>query len=148
MHADQDFQVASITKEFTAAAVLGLVAEGRVEVDAGSFGTGIALRNRHLRAHLQAERFPRILFTLERAERRGEQGIILFGTLTIHGVTRTVEIPAAITENRPLILDGALQTRFTDWGMSPPSQLGGLARVRDPITLHFHAEFHPRELDR
>lgn len=119
-------------------------ASGRVEVEAASFGTGIALRNRHLRSHLQAERFPRIVFELERVvpqPERGARAVSLVGSLTIRDVTRRVEIPATIASASPVTLDGRLETRFTDWGMRPPSQMAGMARVRDPLVLHFHAVF-------
>lgn len=122
---------------------------GEITVDAASFGTGVALRNRHLRGELETERYPTIRFVVDRVERAemqmrsGEPVLVtLHGRLTIRDVTREVAIPAQVRRHDAgFAVDGSLATKFTDWGMQPPSQMGGLARVRDDLTLRFHAVF-------
>lgn len=116
-------------------------ASGHVEIEVASFGTGIALRNRHLRDYMEAARYPRITFELDRVEPGGGREVTLHGRLTLKSVTREVRIPATIVSVDPLVVDGRLATRFTDWGMRPATRMGGLTRVRDPIVLRFHAVF-------
>jgi polyisoprenoid-binding protein YceI len=116
-------------------------ATGHVEVEVASFGTGIALRNRHLRDYMEAARYPRVTFELDRVEPGNGREVMLHGRLTLKAVTREVRIPATIVSTDPLVVDGRLATRFTEWGMQPATRMGGLTRVRDPIVLRFHAVF-------
>jgi polyisoprenoid-binding protein YceI len=120
---------------------------GEVNVHAGSFGTGIALRNRHLRDEMEVERYPWIRFVLERVTpsggvAEGARAVTLHGRLTIKAATREVEIPATVTQSGGTItVDGQLPAKFTEYGMRPPTRMGGMTRVRDDLTLHFHVVF-------
>ncbi|HEX8691988.1 MAG TPA: YceI family protein [Longimicrobium sp.] len=120
---------------------------GEVSVDAGSFGTGIALRNRHLRDEMEVERYPWIRFVLERVTpsggaAEGGRAVTLHGRLTIKAATREVEIPATVTQSDgTLTVDGQLPAKFTEYGMRPPTRMGGMTRVRDELTLRFHVVF-------
>lgn len=120
---------------------------GEIHVDAASFGTGVALRNRHLRDEMETERYPFITFVLDRvapSNRAVDAGraVTLHGRLTIKAATREVEIPATVTRGGgAIIVDGQLPAKFTEYGMRPPSRLRGATRVRDDLTLRFHAVF-------
>jgi polyisoprenoid-binding protein YceI len=118
-------------------------AGGHIQVEVASVGTGISLRNRHLRGYMEADRYPTVVFDLERVRPRGENArdVVLVGRLTLRGNTRSVEIPATIQSTDPLVVDGRLETRFTEFGMEPASRMGGLTKVRDPIVFGFHAVF-------
>jgi polyisoprenoid-binding protein YceI len=116
-------------------------AAGQVQIEVASFGTGIALRNRHLREYMEVDRYPLITFVLDRVEPGEARAVTLHGRMTMHGTTRSIAIPATIAGSSPLILDGRLDTRFTEWGMQPARRMGGLTKVRDPIVLRFHAVF-------
>lgn len=117
-------------------------ARGEVNVGAASFRTGIALRNQHLRNELQSERYPFIRFVLERTEAGTGSAVTLHGRLVVKDHLTEVAIPAtAVCADGVLTVDGSLPTKFTALGMRPPTRMGGLTRVRDDLTLRFHAVF-------
>jgi polyisoprenoid-binding protein YceI len=70
----------------------------RLVIQAASIDTGIRLRDKHLRGgdFLDVERFPEIEFRVERIERRGHDEFRIGGLLTIHGVTRPVELVGTV----------------------------------------------------
>ncbi|MEV7083489.1 YceI family protein [Streptomyces sp. NPDC093516] len=66
----------------------------RVRIDAASITTGNTTRDNHLRSadFLDVERFPYIDFTSTRFAYRGGSKWSLLGTLTMHGVSRSVAL--------------------------------------------------------
>jgi polyisoprenoid-binding protein YceI len=115
---------------------------GQIDVGAGSFRTGVALRNQHLRNEMEVERHPFVRFILEGAT-PGEAGVlVLRGRLVVKDRSTPVTIRARATRaNGDVVLDGELPTKFTELGMRPPTRMGGLTRVRDDFVIHFHAVF-------
>jgi polyisoprenoid-binding protein YceI len=115
---------------------------GQIDVGAGSFRTGVALRNQHLRNEMEVERHPFVRFILEGAT-PGEAGaLVLRGRLVVKDRSTPVTIRARATRaNGDVVLDGELPTKFTELGMRPPTRMGGLTRVRDDFVIHFHAVF-------
>ena len=65
-----------------------------VRIDAASIDTREEKRDAHLRSpdFLDAEKFPEIAFTSTRIERAGGDDFVVDGDLTIHGVTRPVQL--------------------------------------------------------
>lgn len=125
-------------------------AEGAVEIHVASFRTGIRLRDRHLRDEMDADSFPVIRFSLHRIEApvaataAAARQVTLYGTLTIKRTTREVAIPARLTEgDEGVDLVGELPLRLTEYGIEPPVRLGGLARMRDELTVQFDLLFLP-----
>jgi polyisoprenoid-binding protein YceI len=135
---------------------------GRVEIDVASFKTGIGMRDGHLRGDMQADRHPHIVFELsnvvpdsaaERARMAGLarpaedlRAVLLRGILTIRDQTRDVEIPAFVRVSADSVRAvGRLRTRFTDFGMKPPTRLFGTTRVKNDIVLAFDALFSRQE---
>jgi polyisoprenoid-binding protein YceI len=130
---------------------------GKVEIQVASFKTGIGMRDGHLRGDMQADRFPSIVFELAAATREGAQErataaglaatqemrpVLLNGALTIRDQTRNVEIPALVhLDGDSLRVFGRLPTRFTDFGMKPPSRMLGTTKVKNDIVLAFDALF-------
>jgi polyisoprenoid-binding protein YceI len=115
---------------------------GEVHVDAASFGTGIALRNRHLRDEMEVARYPWIRFVLTGTTPAPGGRVTLHGRLTIKAATREVAIPATVSRaDGAITVDGRLPIKFTEYGMRPPTRMAGMTRVRDDLVLHFHAVF-------
>jgi polyisoprenoid-binding protein YceI len=115
---------------------------GQIDVGAGSFRTGVALRNQHLRNEMEVERYPFVRFVLEGAS-PGAAGVLeLRGRLVVkdHSTPVTIRARTARTDGA-VVLDGELPTKFTELGMRPPTRMGGLTRVRDDFVIHFHAVF-------
>jgi polyisoprenoid-binding protein YceI len=134
---------------------------GEIEIEVASFRTGNGMRDGHLRGDMRADRFPRIRFVaddvVEAALAEVDSllaGVAAFsdtipaarvfieGSLTIRDSTRTVRIPARIRmTGDTLRVRGRLATRFTEFGIKPPSRLLGTVKVKDDIALLFDALF-------
>jgi polyisoprenoid-binding protein YceI len=67
-------------------------------IQAASISTGVAPRDNDLRGpnFFDVARFPTITFKSTRVEHRGEQWVAV-GDLTMHGVTKTIELPFKLT---------------------------------------------------
>jgi polyisoprenoid-binding protein YceI len=93
---------------------------------------------------LESSRFPTGSFTLTSpievpaAALNGETvNVTLVGDLTIHGVTKSVSIPAQARLNGDqLEVQGSLTFAFADFGMTPPN-IAGFVSVEDDATLEF-----------
>lgn len=113
-------------------------------VEAASLSTGNGRRDRKMRALLDVERAPRIMFratgfTPGRDSAAGEGAFrgVLAGVLTIRGVTRPVRFDVTgAWEGGTLRASGSGEIRLTDFGMKPPRALGFL-RVKDLVRLEF-----------
>ena len=93
--------------------------------------TGIGLRNRHLRDHLDVEHFPR-------AELRVPRRVVVFpasgnsseadvqGTLTLHGVSRPCSVHYRAEQGLlgEIRVRGTTQIDMRDFGIEAPSYLG------------------------
>ena len=64
-----------------------------------SIDTGVEPRDKHLRTadFFEVEKYPEMTFKSTRVERKGKQGGVLHGDLTLKGVTRQVSLPFTIT---------------------------------------------------
>ena len=86
---------------------------------------------------LEAQRYPFALIHVGDLE-RDEQGLALQATLTLHGVTRAVRIPAEIDISEgELRVNGRFSLQQTDFGITPFSVLSGKLQVQDRIDLRF-----------
>jgi polyisoprenoid-binding protein YceI len=74
------------------------LAEVDVEIDASTIDTRNEQRDAHLRSadFLDVENFPSITFRSTRIERKDEDEYKAYGDLTIHGVTRPVELDVTV----------------------------------------------------
>ncbi|MEK7831182.1 MAG: YceI family protein, partial [Acidobacteriota bacterium] len=63
-----------------------------------SVDTGVAARDQHLRKDdfFDAAKYPQMTFKSSRVERKGKNGYVLHGDLTIRGMTKQVAIPFTI----------------------------------------------------
>jgi polyisoprenoid-binding protein YceI len=64
-----------------------------------SIDTGVEPRNKHLRTadFFDVEKFPEMSFKSTRVERKGKDGYVLHGDLTLKGVTKQVALPFTVT---------------------------------------------------
>ena len=69
----------------------------KVTVDTASINSNHAERDKHLRGEdfLHVEKYPKAEFVSTSVQKTGEKTGLLKGKLTLHGVTRDVEIPIA-----------------------------------------------------
>jgi len=70
----------------------------RAVIKTASIDTGIDARNNHLRTadFFDAEKYPEIIFQSTSVKKRGK-GFVAMGDLTMHGVTKPIELPFWIT---------------------------------------------------
>ncbi len=84
---------------------------------------------------LEAERFP--LVTLH-AERLPGAADTLRLAITLHGVTRSVDVPVLIERSQgTLTASGRLTILQSDFGITPMSIMGGALTVKDALELRF-----------
>lgn len=125
---------------------------GTVEVRVADMRTGIGRRDAHLREAMRADSFPTIRFDLTRvapgAATGDTLGVTFHGNLTIHGVTRTVEVPGTVV----LHAGGAGVTAvyrldMRDYGIVPPTRniLIGTIRVQPVTQVTARLEFSARQ---
>lgn len=71
-----------------------------MSVDVETINTGNGMKNRHAKSDnwFDAEKYPKITFVSDKII-EGEGGYIANGKLTIHGVTKTVDIPFSFENN-------------------------------------------------
>lgn len=92
-------------------------------------------RRNMLEKALETERFP---FALIRATRVDAERPGLSVAITLHGATRTFNVPAQIETLRDGIAVGGRMTfNQTDFGIVPYSVFGGALQVRDRLDLRF-----------
>ncbi|NRR32032.1 YceI family protein [Oxalobacteraceae bacterium] len=83
---------------------------------------------------LEAERYPQVAVRA----RRGAAGEGLQVELSLHGVTRTLNIPALIEErDGALTVSGTVALKQSDFGIVPFSVMGGAIAVQDLMELRF-----------
>jgi formylglycine-generating enzyme required for sulfatase activity len=67
--------------------------------------------------------------------------LVLDAELTLHGVTRTLNIPAKLrVEGNRFSVEGETDIRQTDYGITPFSVLGGALAVKDPLRVIFRID--------
>jgi len=85
---------------------------------------------------LDAERYPWVHI----AARRTGDSKVLEADITLHGVTRTVQVPTEIVEaadGGKLQASGSLLLKQSDFGITPFAILGGAMAVQDQMELAF-----------
>lgn len=97
-----------------------------VELEAGRLHSGNRLVDGELQRRIDPRAYPTIRAELaEASPGEGPDTLRLTGTLTFHGVTRTLEVEVKIRQPDPLILvlEGGRAIDLRDFGLPPPSFL-------------------------
>jgi polyisoprenoid-binding protein YceI len=64
--------------------------------------------------------------------------------LTLHGQTRTLQVPAQVeADKQRMTVSGKLSFNQTDFGITPFSLFGGAIAVRDAVDLRFRIHAVP-----
>lgn len=128
-HADFSFRVDEMTVDEPAVrALAGL--PGAVPADAIA-GT----RANMLGRVLEADRYPLVQL---RAQQLGGAAGAMRLAVTLHGVTRSIDVPVALDVTpEHLTAAGSFRLRQTEFGIRPMSVLGGALVVQDEIELTF-----------
>ena len=123
-------------------------AGGWVEATVSTLSTGNGLRDRDMRATMDVSKYPTIRFELagvtvgSPAAPPDSVTATLRGSLTIHGVTRDVAIPATLIAQADTIdVSGAFPIDLTDYKVGGLTRLFGTLRVQRNIAVRFHVRF-------
>ena len=121
----------------------------KVTIPAASIDTRDAKRDEHLRSpdFFEVAKFPAVEFQSTKVISKGKQ-LVLVGNLTLHGVTKSVEIPFTVSgpvvdpwKNTRIGLEGSLVLNRKDYGInfSAVADNGG-AVVSDEVTVSINYE--------
>jgi polyisoprenoid-binding protein YceI len=140
-------QFTDYTAEVTLDAENVANSSARVEIKAASIDTGNTDRDAHLRNNdfFEVDSYPTITFVSTSAEQKGEDDFVLYGDLTIKGVTKPVTVEFEKTGeaqdpwgNFRVGFEGKAKINRKDWGVNFNAVLeaGGLL-VSEKVTLEF-----------
>lgn len=125
-------------------------AEIDVEIDAASIDTRNQQRDAHLRSadFLETDTYPKILYKSTRIERAGDDRFKVYGDLTLHGVTREIDLDGTLngqgrtpfgTEVVGLSAQGELNRKDFGLTYNVALEAGGWL-VGDKLKLDFEIE--------
>lgn len=148
---ERDPEAARITVEVTALELVVDTAEARalagVDPDGPNDEDVAKIRAKMLSdEQLDVERFPLIRFESSRVRLRDDGRLRLDGKLTIHGISREVEIDADLERRGGgYVLRGGFQIKLRDFGIEPVS-IGGVVKVANDLEISF--EIYAAPIDR
>lgn len=114
-----------------------------------SVDTEVEARDKHLRTadFFDAEKYPEMTFKSTRVERKGKDGYVLHGDLTLKGVTKSVALPFTVTG---AVKDPWGNTRFgveahtkinrRDFGVNYGNAFAGGLDVGNEVTIDLRLE--------
>jgi polyisoprenoid-binding protein YceI len=119
---------------------------GWVEAPVRTLVTGNDRRDRDLNKSMESERFPVIRFDLIRLAPTGgtsdSLGVVLHGTLLIHGVRRKVELPATLeVESSRARVRSDFPLNLKDYRIGGLSKLFGVLKMYNDIEVHVDVVF-------
>jgi hypothetical protein len=83
---------------------------------------------------LDAERYPEIRFASRNVDSSDATHFVVRGDLTLHGVTKPVELPVVLSGQR---YTSEIKLKQTDFGITPIKVAGGTVKVKDVIEIGF-----------
>ncbi|MDP9227262.1 MAG: YceI family protein [Actinomycetota bacterium] len=135
----------TVTGQLTGAPDISTV-RGWVEAPVQSLKTGDRKRDKDLNKSMESSTFPNLRFDLNRIAAKESAGdsvpVTLHGTLTIHGVTRRVELPGTIEfkgTNARVHSDFPLNLK--EYGIGGLSKMLGMLKMHENIEVHVDLVF-------
>jgi polyisoprenoid-binding protein YceI len=123
---------------------------GEIAIDTTTIASDEDRRDNRMRSEgLQTDQFPTATFTLTQpvdvpaaAIAGTATDVTLIGDLTLHGVTKAVEIPAqAVLANGQIQVAGSLSFPLADFQITPPNVGGFVVSIADEGALEFLVVF-------
>ena len=113
----------------------GSIDAARVTFAPGAIKTGNDRRDREMREWLESETYPEIEFKLREVRREGERSVGV-GELTLHGVTKELELPFVLEmKGEQATLSGSATLNTTDFGLEVISML--FFKVKPELSIEF-----------
>lgn len=121
-------------------------ARGWVEAAVATLVTQNEHRDRDLRASMEVEKYPSMRFTLARTTSGvvagGTSKVVLHGALTIHGVTREVDLPGTVERSADTIhVTSDFPLDLQDYRIGGLKKMLGLLRMDPRIEVHVDLRF-------
>lgn len=142
----------AVRGEHTGGASLADV-RGSVEADVATLKTGNDHRDRDMRTSMETDRYPTMRFELARvvpdepgAVPRGgaEMGAMLEGALTLHGVRRTVALPARLRFAGDTVrVRSDFPVNLKDYHIGGLTKMLGILKMDEHIAVHADLVFAP-----
>ena len=83
---------------------------------------------------LDVVKFPEISFSSNQVETSGADHFLVHGSLTLHGVTKPIDLSVTFSDGH---YRGSVRLKQTDFGITPVKIAGGAVRVKDEIEIVF-----------
>lgn len=97
----------------------------------------------HLNEAMQSEKFPEIVYRLEKYEMAGAQAQAT-GTMTITGVTQPVTVPLTLTPaGQGVQVEGNTRIDFATFKLEPPTVFLGMLKVGPQVRITFKGAVAP-----
>lgn len=122
---------------------------GWVQTPVATLNTNNGRRDRDLRATMEVDKYPTMRFELDGASivrvfsgPADSTAVLLHGTLTIHGVTKRVDLPATVMAGGDVIhVTSTFPLDLRDYGISGLTRLLGLLRMDPQIQVSVNLRF-------
>ena len=120
-------------------------AQGWVESPVATLATGNDRRDRDMRASLEVNQYPTMRFDLGRTSPSGGGELILHGTLTIHGVSRTVELRSTLVRSADTLrVTAEFPLDLADYRIGGLTKLFGILRMERRVEVQLDLRFVAR----
>jgi polyisoprenoid-binding protein YceI len=124
-------------------------ARGWIEAPVATLDTHNDRRDRDLRAAMEVDTYPTMRFDLDSTviasshdDARDAVDVLLHGRLAIHGVTRVVELPAAVSRRGDTLqVNAVFPLDVTDYRVGGLKKLFGILRMRRQIEVRADLRF-------
>ena len=105
--------------------------------EAKSVKEGKRVMDKKTREALKAGDFPQITFEMAELVEVTDNSVKVNGTLSIAGVSNTVELSAAYSLGDALVITGSYPLLMSDYDIDPPTAMMGSMKTGDEVTLEF-----------
>ena len=137
------------TTSVTGAATAGpdlATARGWVEAPVATLHSGNKLRDRDMRSVMEADTYPSMRYDLTgvtvRAASADSSDVTLHGTLRLHGVSRSVDIPATVARDGDVVrVVGTFPVNVSDYQVCGLTKMLGMLRMKERIEVHLALRF-------
>lgn len=130
-------------------------ATGKIAVEVKSIETGLALRDEHMRSAqwLDAEKYPQIVFEAKSVKQTSGDNFTVTGTFTLHGVTKTLTVPATVKYRAAssataaagfkgdiLLVKSSFSAKLADYGIKVPAMAASKVASTVKISITVYAQ--------
>ena len=124
--------------------VKGVALTGQIRLPIDGFDCNNRMMTGEFRKALHDQQYPELSISFLSLDRMPEpcavtQSLKGWVEIGLSGVTRRFEIDysSLMVDGGAIVLQGSRSLAFSDFGLIPPTKMGGLVRVKDALDVHF-----------